>query len=346
MRHRADPVVAHAGQERLAARALRGSCARAAGARRRSGRRRCRRRRCGSPAAAAIAARRWVVVVLPLVPVTPRQRMACDGCRGGATAAGPSARRTFGDLRLGHRRGRGAARRAARPRRPPRRPGAWSWPSLFAPTMHAKHASGGDVSAVVRERARTSTVASPSTSSTSTSARSSCSCTRAVLVAVPGTGSGYRAGRGGRRGGRGGHPLDGERELHDPGEDGRGDVAAVHRRLSARRGPRWRPGVAHRRARSRRSRRRSCTADACTAACGRYRSCRRRRSRGSAPRRQSRRRRRRPASGGPRWPRWPGARGWLAAAGRSWRCPAAVDGRLDEAAACARRRRPRSSCTR
>ena len=96
------------------------------------------------PAARAIASSRYVVVVLPFVPVTPRH---AQRPRRVAVEARPADRARARGARSGtsasaDARGRAGARPAARPRRRRPRPARASWPSVCAPGMQAKQRAG------------------------------------------------------------------------------------------------------------------------------------------------------------------------------------------------------------
>ena len=160
------------------------------------------------------------MVVLPLVPVTPRQRSACDGSSvraRGHWADDPPHVGTRASLTPEAER---AARRAARPRRPRPLPARASCPSVTAPGMHAKQEPGPHASAVVLERTDVD-VGSPARSSAMIPSRRS----RSSTCAGPSITGEPRRYRPGFRLRRSGDPLDGQSVLHDPREHRGGNLA-------------------------------------------------------------------------------------------------------------------------
>ena len=120
----------------------------------------------GQPARSRIAASRWVVVVLPFVPVTPTIVSRPDGWPPERGGDGPDRQPGVGHDQLGHRR-----RRAGRSRRWSTRSadapaatasGAKRWPSTCSPRMQQYRSRG----ATTREsRAIPATTVAPSPTS-------------------------------------------------------------------------------------------------------------------------------------------------------------------------------------
>ncbi len=133
------------------------------------------------PAARAIASSRYVVVVLPLVPVTPSTANRADGSPQAAADTGPMAARTEATCTSAAtaRPSRRSTSRAAAPAATAA--GAWSCPSATEPGTQQKR-SPGPMARLSCVTDAISVRGSPRSSSTSTESRSSWSST---LVDAP-----------------------------------------------------------------------------------------------------------------------------------------------------------------